>query len=147
MEGLILNNKEQKRLQVLNMVLSGVCQVVEAARVLGLSERHVWRLLSAYRKEGARALAHGNRGREPANTLSPEVRGKVVELACSNYKGLNHCHLTELLAEREGLQLSRSSVRRILASTGLKILRHRRQPQPKAEGALPPRRYAPTDRW
>lgn len=129
MEGLILNSKEQRRLQVLNMVLGGVCQVAEAARVLGLSERHLWRLLSAYRKEGARALAHGNRGREPATTLPQEVREKVVELACSDYKGLNHCHLTDLLAEREGIQLSRSSLRRILASAGLKSPRHRRQPK------------------
>ncbi|GAF80179.1 unnamed protein product, partial [marine sediment metagenome] len=36
----------------------------EAAEVLGLSLRHVKRILAAYRKEGAAALAHGNRGRK-----------------------------------------------------------------------------------
>ncbi len=64
-----LTQKEQSRLQVLNGVLGREVKVDEATEVLGLSERHVWRILAAYRREGAAALAHGNRGRQPANTL------------------------------------------------------------------------------
>jgi hypothetical protein len=37
----------------------------EAAEVLGLSLRHTRILSAAYRKEGAAALAHGNRGDLP----------------------------------------------------------------------------------
>lgn len=129
MEGLTLKAKEQKRLQVLNMVLEGICRVGEAAVVMGLSERQVWRLLSAYRKEGAQALVHGNRGRQPANTFSHGVRERIVGLARAKYSGVNHCHLTELLAEREGLKVSRSTLRRILTSAGIRSPRHRRPPQ------------------
>ena len=129
MEGLILNMKEQKRSEILNKVLEGIYGVEEAARVVGLSERQLWRLLGAYRKEGAKALAHGNRGYKPANAISPEERERIVELALSEYKGLNHCHFTELLAERENLSLSRSSVRRILLFSGIRSPRHRRQPK------------------
>src|SRR3990172_7564078 len=43
--------------------------------------------------------------------------------------GCNHYHFTELLWEREGLVLSRSTVRRILATAGLKSPRRRRPPQ------------------
>ncbi len=68
MGGLILTGKEQTRLQVLNGVLEHQVTVDEAAQVLGLSERHLWRILAAYRaayrKEGAAALAHGNRGHQ-----------------------------------------------------------------------------------
>jgi hypothetical protein len=49
-----------------------------------------------------------------------------VDLARGRYEGFNHHHLTELLAEQEGLVVSRSSVWRILTAAGLKSSRHRR---------------------
>ena len=103
MGGLNLTRKEQTRLQVLNGVLGHQVTVDEAAQVLGLSERHLWRILAAYRKEGAAALAHGNRGRRPANAISVGLRDRVVNLAREHYAGANHTHLTELLVEREGI--------------------------------------------
>jgi hypothetical protein len=54
MEGLTLTTREQTRLQILNAVLERWWLVREAAEVLGVSERHVWRILAAYRKEGGR---------------------------------------------------------------------------------------------
>ena len=68
MEGLTLARKEQTRLQVLNSVLEHQVTIDEATEVLAVSGRHLWRILAAYRKEGAAALAHGNRGRRPVNT-------------------------------------------------------------------------------
>lgn len=129
MKGLTLSQREEARLQVLNKVLEGWLGVADAARVLGVSERHGWRLLAAYRKEGAAAVAHGNRGRKPVHVIGEEVKRRVKELAQGRYGGLNHCHFTELLAEREGLVLSRSTVRRILIAVGVKSPRRRRLPK------------------
>lgn len=100
----------------------------EAAEVMGLSERHTWRLLSAYRKEGAAALSHGNRGHHPPNRTCPAIHQSVVELARTKYAGFNHTHLTEVLAEREGITLARSTIRGILVEAGLPSPRHRRPP-------------------
>jgi hypothetical protein len=61
-EMVILNKKEQKRLVVLNQVERGKMIGREVSEVLYLSLRHTRRLLAAYRKDGAVALAHGNRG-------------------------------------------------------------------------------------
>ncbi|MDD5083137.1 MAG: ISNCY family transposase [Dehalococcoidales bacterium] len=128
-EGLTLTEAEQGRLQVLNLVLQGGMGARGAAGILGLSERHVWRVLSAYRRGGAEVLAHGNRGQPPANRISEEVRQQVIELAQTKYRGFNHTHLTELLAEREGVALARSTVRGILVGAGLPSPRHRRPPR------------------
>ena len=76
------------------------------------SERAPWRLL-AYREEGAAAV-HRNSGRKPAATTCLRTQQKVMQMAEGPYAGLNHTHLTEMLAEREGIALSRSTVRRIL---------------------------------
>lgn len=129
MRGLTLTNREQNRLSIMNEVLERRLAVTEAAQLMGVSERHVWRLLAAYREDGASALAHGNRGRSPANATDPVVQARVVALAEDRYQGVNHTHLTELLEEREGIVLSRSTLRRLLALRGLSSPRHRRGPR------------------
>ncbi len=101
----------------------------EAAPLLGVSERQGWRLLVAYRREGARGLVHKNRGRVAPNATPETIRQQVVALTQERYQGINHTHLTELLAEREGVVLSRPTVRRILVRAGLTSPRHRRPPQ------------------
>ena len=126
MKGLTLTTKEQSRIQVLNGVFEGKVTAVEAAGLMEVSERHTWRLLAAYRKEGPAAVAHGNRGRKPATTTCLGTQQKVRELAKGPYAGLNHTHLTEMLAEREGIDLSRSTMRRILLAGGLRSPRIRR---------------------
>ena len=124
-----MSEREQARLEVLNRVLQHQLDVREASRILGVSERHGWRILAAYRKEGAAALAHGNRGRRPANALGEETKEWVVELAKTRYQGFNHTHLAELLGEREGVVLGRSMVRNILVKAGMTSPRQRRPPR------------------
>ena len=124
-----LNRKEQKRLMVLSAVGEGRLGVEEAAVGLWLSIRHVRRLLARFRKEGAAAMAHGNRGKKPYNKLDDSVVVKVRQLAQSKYAGLNTQHLTEILSESEGLILSRSTVRRVLLGAGIKSPKTRRSPQ------------------
>ena len=129
MKGLTLTQREQSRLQVLNRLVEPQLTMREATAILGLSERHTWRMLAAYRKEGAAALAHGNRGRRPRNAVPEETRRKVIELARARYAGFNHTHLAEIIAEREGMVVSRSTVRSILLSAGLPSPRYRRPPR------------------
>jgi transposase len=143
MKGLTLTTREQNRLQTLNGVLERHWPMREAAQIMGVSERQGWRILSAYRKEGAAALAHGNRGRAPANITPSVIREQVITLAKERYSRINHTHLAELLSEREGIILSRSTLRRILTGAGLPSPRrghsarhrYRRQRMPQ-EGIL-----------
>jgi len=123
---------------VLNRLLVGELTAAEAAVLLTLSERQVRRLLAAYRKEGAAALAHGNRGSKPVHSISEEVRRQVIELATTTYAGCNYQHLRDLLAERDGITLSRASVRRILLATGIGSPRTQRRRQHRRRRA----RYA-----
>ena len=124
-----MNQKEQARLSVLNFVLEYQAPIAQAAELLGVSERHARRMLAAYREQGAAVLAHGNRGRRPHNALPPAQAAAVVELATQRYEGANHTHFTELLSEREGIDLSRPTVRRILTRAGIGSPRSRRSPQ------------------
>ena len=121
-----LNQQEQARIQVLNSVLEYQLPIAQAAEIMGVSERHTKRLLAGYRKDGPAALAHGNRGRKPHNAVPETAAAAVVKLASNGYAGANHSHFTELLREREGIDLSRPTVRRILVKAGIGSPRSRR---------------------
>lgn len=128
-ETITLDGQEQVRLVVLGRVDRGELTAVAAAELLGLSERQVRRLLAGYRRDGAAAVAHGNRGRTPAHALAPDLVARVVALVRDRYAHCNHQHLSELLAEREGIVLPRSSLRRVLLAAGVPGPRTRRAPK------------------
>ena len=129
MRDLTLNQQEQARIKVLNSILEYQLPIAQAAEIMGVSERHAKRLLAAYRRDGPAALSHGNWGRRPHNAVPEATAGAVVILAGEKYAGFNHSHLTEALAEREGIHLSRQTVSRLLNRSGLTSARRHRPPK------------------
>lgn len=129
METVTLNNKEQKRLLVFNELIAGRMTGEEAAELLGITLRHTRRLLADYRRRGAAALAHGNRGRVAANKLEAAVEAEIVHLARGEYRDYNDSHLAEELAERHQIVVSVPTVRRIRRAHGLGSPRKRRAPK------------------
>ena len=125
-----LTMKEQHKLKMVIDYEAGKVHAQRAADLLGISKRQFRRLVAAYRKRGIAALAHGNRGRIPANRLSEPVRQEIVRLAKETYQDYNDCHFTEELAERaEPIEVSRSTLRRIRRAAGQGSPRKRRAPQ------------------
>ena len=124
-----MNRKEQQRVMVLNRMEKKDLTGAQAGELMGLSVRQVRRLVAAYRQEGSAAIAHGNPGRQPPHTVSEAIRERVVAFAAGPYGGEDHTHLTEMMAERKGLILSRSTVRQVLLKAGIKTARRRRPPK------------------
>ena len=125
-ETVTLNRKEQTRAKALALLGERRCTTREAAELMGVSRRHLFRLKKAYREEGPGGLAHGNRGRRPAHAIAEDIRGRVIELAENGYFGYNHTHLHEELVAAHGITLSRRSLTRILRTAGLRSPRRRR---------------------
>jgi len=85
-----------------------------AALTLGCTKRHINRMLAGYRKEGKAFFLHGNRGRKPPTSIPEVIRSAVVDLYRTKYYEANFQHYSELLAEREDIHISVSSVSKIL---------------------------------
>ena len=113
-----MTTADQRRAWVLTKFLCGELSVREVALFLGLSERSVWRLQARFAAEGPAALVHGNRGRASGRRTGEATRARGLALARTTYAGINDTHLAELLAERDGIALSRVTVRRILRADG-----------------------------
>jgi transposase len=124
-----LTPRAEQQLIVLHALDRGELLTAEAADLLGLSTRQVRRLRRACRRHGPKALVHGNRGRRSPRRVSETVRKRIVRLAQTTYAGVNHKHLSELLAERDGLTLSHPTIHRILREAGLRSPRRRRPPR------------------
>ena len=129
MENVTLTPKEQSRLQVLNSLAAEHMTLDQAAELMGVTSRHTRRILAAYCERGAAALAHGHRGRRPVNATPEALVVDVAQLARTRYAGVNHTHLAELLAEREGIHIGRTTLRRVLLDAGLSSPRRRRPPK------------------
>ena len=84
-------------------------------------------------------MIYGHRGRKPANAIPETIRSRVVHLARTVYEGANHTHLSELLSEREGLDMGRTTLRRILVNAGLSSPRRRHPPKHRVRRQRMPR--------
>lgn len=126
----ILTMKEQHKLKMISDYEAGKVQAKQASELLGISKRHFRRLVASYRERGVASVAHGNRGRTPANRISERVRDEIARLAKGEYQDYNDCHFTEELAEQlEPIRVSRSTVRRIRRANGQGSPRERRAPR------------------
>jgi hypothetical protein len=79
--------------------------VAEAAQVLNLSERQLYRSLAAARDEGLPGLVHGNRGRVPWNKSDKALRARVLRLVRQRYTEVNDCHLQGLLEHEHSIRV------------------------------------------
>lgn len=114
MELITLTTKETRRLELLTQVAGGSLSQAQAASLLCLSVRQIKRLLQRYRRSGPQGLASRRRGRVPNNRIQAAVLERVLELHRTSYAGFGPTFTAEKLLEREGITLSKETVRQIL---------------------------------
>ncbi|MCI0551837.1 MAG: ISNCY family transposase [Anaerolineae bacterium] len=114
-----MSTKELNRLEVLQRLSRKAMAQQEAGRMLKLSTRQIKRLLQAYRRQGAAGLVSKHRGRKGNNRLSEEVKRKALNLLKTKYEGFGPTLAHEKLVEKEQLQLSDESVRKLMIEEGL----------------------------
>lgn len=137
-----LTMKEINRYKVISEIMEGYLRVKEAAEILGVCERQIYRLKKRVKQEGARGIVHRSRGKLRVRWLTQEVKDKIIEFYSTKYEGFNITHMTEHLACDEGIRVSRESVRKMLLAEGSytrvkKRRKHRSRREPCArEGQM-----------
>jgi hypothetical protein len=120
--------KEQwRKLDVVERIERGQMTIAEGAEALGLSTRQVQRIRKRVVGEGVLGVKHGNTGRRPKHSTPVGLRALVSALRRGKYQGFNDEHFSEKLREVEKIDLSRSTVRRILREAGIAAERKRRR--------------------
>jgi transposase len=122
-----MSGRELQRIEVLSEVLARRRSEISAAAILGLSTRQTRRLLTAYRDGGGGALIHKARGRTSNNRLIPGIREYVIELVRSRYADFGPSLAAEVLFEKDGVKVSRETLRRWMVEDGLWLSRKQRR--------------------
>jgi transposase len=131
MELVTLTTKEVRRLEVLQALAAGTLRQAEAARILGLSVRQLKRLWRRYRQHGAAGLASSRRGRAPNNAFDAELKRRVLALYRAHYADFGPTLAAEKLLVRDGIAISRETLRRWLVAAELwKAAKRRARPRP-----------------
>src|SRR5450756_474420 len=122
MRTITLNPQQQREVEILTRLETGVLDVETAAELLGVSARQVRRLRAGFRQDGMAAVVHGNSGRSPANRTDPALLERILALAGPDgkYHDMNVCHLQALLEHEEQITIDRSTLDRLLKQAGVR---------------------------
>ena len=133
-ELITLTKKEVERLGVIRRVMKRELRQKAAAQMLGLSTRQVRNLVRKVEHEGARGLAHGNRGKPSPKRMDPELVDRIVGLVKTRYKGFKPKFAAEKLSKKEKIRVSDEKMRRIMIEAKLwHVRRHQTEVHPWRE--------------
>src|SRR3954452_3768075 len=122
---IVMSRTEIDRMHVLRDMAAGRITANEAAQLMRLTRRHVFRLAKAYRERGPSALVSTRRGK-PSNRRYPAaLRTEALGLITANYADFGPTLACEKLAERHGIHLGVETLRQWMLADGL--WRDRRQ--------------------
>ena len=127
-----MSSHELHRVEVLSRVKSKQLKLKDAA-ALGVCYRQAKRLWKRYRSGGAKALKHGNAGRE-SNRAKPEKFGRqVLRVVRRKYSGavgerFGPTLAAEHLIEEDGLAIDAETLRQWMLAEGLWSRVRKRKP-------------------
>ncbi len=99
----------------------------KAAEILGLTSRHVRRLLTSFSSEGPPGLRSRRRGRPSNRRLSSELRQAVLDVVRDQYKDFGPTLANEKLRERHGIAISTETLRVWMVAEELWVPRAQRR--------------------
>ena len=125
-ETIKLSQRELQKVKVMSLVEVGKITLKEAADKIGRSYRQAKRIWKRVQEKGVKGVLHGNKGKSANHHIPEGEQEKVLRLSRQRYGDFNDTHFTEKLREREGMDLSRETVRKIRRAAGIGPKRKRR---------------------
>jgi len=123
----LMSERDIHRIEVLSCVVGGSMATAEAASVLCLSTRQVQRLLKVFCDEGAASIRHRLCGRPSNNRIHSGVRDYTMAIVRERYADFGPTLAAEKLAERDGVHVSRETLRQWMVADGLWLSRAQRR--------------------
>jgi biotin operon repressor len=121
-----MTQAERDRLVALKKAKKKRITQKQAAEELGITERHVRRLLRELKRRGDKIVAHGLRGLPSKRKISADTEQEAVAiLSRPVYRGFGPTLAAEYLAKKHDIEVSRETVRQWMM--GAKLWRARKQ--------------------
>src|SRR5258708_7178573 len=121
-----MTQAERDRLVALKKAKKKMITQKQVAEELGITERHVRRLLRQLKRRGDKVVAHALRGLPSNRKISADIEQEAVSiLSQSVYRGFGQTLASEYLAKKHNIEVSRETVRQWMI--GAKLWRARKQ--------------------
>lgn len=111
--------REVKRLKIIQEAIDKHITQKAAASMAGVSERQIRRLIKGVREEGDKGIIHKLRGKASGRRISERVKEKTLDHYKKQYPDFGPTFATEKLTEREGIVISRETLRKWLLEAGI----------------------------
>lgn len=109
---LLMTQADRDRLVALKKAKKKLITQREAAEELGLSVRHVKRLLYGLKKHGDKAVVHGLRGKPSNRKIAEKIEQEAMQILSEPmYQGFGPTLAAEQLAQKHHIEASRETVR------------------------------------
>lgn len=112
-------NIQDKRQEIIKLIKAKKLKQSAAADALGISIRQVKRLCRATGQQNVSSVPCARRGHPAANRIPVTVKEKIIELAQDTYVGFGPTFMAEKLSERDGINVSHETLRKILIAAGI----------------------------
>jgi len=119
METLSMARHEVEQIPIIENLKNKTIRQKHASKMLGLSIRQVQRKLHNYRKIGAKALIHGNRGKPSNRQLDPGLVKQSLDLIENHYPDFSPTFAAEKLFENHGIAINHETLRQKMIIQGL----------------------------
>lgn len=124
----IMRVKELRRVHVIRRTMEKKLTQVKAGTLLGLTPRHIRRLLARVEQEGDQGLAHRGRGKPSNRQIAARDKAKALKLYEKRYGDFGPTLAAEKLAERHGMTISVETLRGWLLAKGVTHFQRRKRP-------------------
>lgn len=125
-----MSHGELSRYDTLRRFERGELRIEDAAQLLGVCRRQVYRLVDRLRAGGPEALVSWKRGRPSNRAFKSELRKRVLDLVREQYHDFGPTLAVEYLAEQHQITISRETLRRWMIQAGLWKDREASRPRP-----------------
>jgi transposase len=132
MEGLLtMNSKERERLKIMDQIIEGKLSTLEAAEILKISTRQMYRIKKRYNNEGEKGLLHKLRGKSSNRGYSKKQKQAVIKLYRKEYSDYGPTLFSEMFLEYHGQKIDHETIRLWLRESAITTSMRKKRPHRK----------------
>lgn len=126
-----MSSKELDKIKLVSQVVEEKLSAKDCSELLGITERHVYRLIRRYREDCELGLIHGLRGKASNRSYGIEHRREVIAIYRSRYSDYGPTPFSERLADKHGKNVNRETVRLWMRQAGIATSSRKKRPHRK----------------
>lgn len=134
MEGILtMSSKEVDRIKIISQVEKRIITIGEAAELLRLSERQLYRIIKKVKEEGSKGIIHKLRGKTSNRGYPKKLKKKIIEIYRKQYWDYGPTLFSEMLIKHHSIAINDETLRLWLRAEAITTSIRKKSPHRKKE--------------